>query len=156
MTQFQYDLVQGLETAAFLLAVSYALWRGDRSARGISLVYIGGYLAMWAAFFGGKFIASLSATPVRYASRFPELAVDVAALALITVLALRNPRPWLLWSAAFQLVSTATRTAGVLDRSIDRLAVVTAVNTWWVLQLAVLAWGTVEASRARRTGEAAA
>ncbi|NEX93619.1 hypothetical protein [Caulobacter sp. 17J65-9] len=140
MTQVHYDLILAAEKTAWLLAVAFALWRGDGPARWIAAIYLLGNAAM------------LGVMWVRPA----EITVDIAGLVAMGAVAVRAPRPWVLWGTAFQLLSAATRVAAALDDRIQPLAYSTALNTWWMLQLAMLVWGTVETSRARPASEAAA
>lgn len=131
MRDLHYDLIWIAECAAWILAVAFALWRGDGPTRLIAVIYLAGNLAIMGVF----------------PNRPAELAVDVAGLLAMCAVAVRSPRPWLLWACAFQLVSAATRAAAMLDGGIDMLAYSTALNTWWMLQVAALVWGVIEVVR---------
>lgn len=141
MSDLHYDIIWMAEYAAWILAVGFALWRGDRSARLMAVIYLAGFGAMMALF----------------PNRPAELAVDVVGLLAMCAVALaaRTPRPWLLWACIFQLISAATRTAAMLDDTIGKLAYATALNTWWMLQVAALFWGVVEVEKRRRAERAA-
>jgi hypothetical protein len=88
VTEIHYDVILPGERAAWLIAVAFALWRGDRPARWIAVIYLLGNAAM------------LTVMWVRPA----EVAVDIAGVLAMGVVAARAPRPGVFWAAAFQLI----------------------------------------------------
>lgn len=142
MSHFDYRLIMRLEYLFAALALAWAFWRGDRSARLVAAIYAG---------------AILAAAPehLHLAGKWIYRLIDPAVFAATLAVTLRRPRPWLIWSCAFHLATVVAHVARALDPRIGTLAFVTAVNSWWLLALACLCWGTVEAERARRRAQAA-
>ncbi|MBC6980167.1 hypothetical protein [Caulobacter sp. 17J80-11] len=143
MTHAQYQILFAVEWIVWAGAVGFALWRGD------IIVRLAGLLQFAAT--GGMAIAFKLGAPTALWAW-----VDAIGFVPLLLLALRRPRPWLIGSAAFQLTTVATHVARTLDERIETTAYVTALNTWWMLQLAALVWGTVEAMRRRTTDAEAA
>lgn len=82
----------------------------------------------------------------------PEYAIfmlDVGALVVFTVLALRYRQGWQIGVTSFQLLTMATHIAVMIDLRISVLAYLTAYLVWSYLLLAALAWGGVVGFRQR-------
>ncbi|MBC6980165.1 hypothetical protein [Caulobacter sp. 17J80-11] len=135
MTRLHYALIAGAEWSLWAVVLAFAFWRGDRLTRRFAAI---------------MFLGQLAATlPFRLFDlpRWWYGLVDAACLALMIAATVREPRPWAVWACGFQLAAVATAGAYALDRDIGPLALATAVNMWWLLTIAALAWGTVEAVR---------
>lgn len=143
MTHEQYQIMFAAEWIAWAAAVGFALWRGDTTVRLVALLHL--------AATGGLAIAFKLGAPMALWAW-----VDAIGLLPLLFLALRRPRPWLIGAAGFQLATVATHVAQALDGRIEDLAYATALNAWWMLELAALVWGTVVAMRRRRLADAGA
>jgi hypothetical protein len=135
MSHLHYQLVYAVEFAFMAVVYVLAFQRGDGVVRRVAAVLLAGQIVSeigWFAFHTGRaFICAL----------------DAICLALVVVLAIRTPRPWLLSVCAFQLAAVCTFLAALLDARIQHLALATAGNTWSLLVLAALLWGAIEAWR---------
>jgi hypothetical protein len=83
--------------------------------------------------------------------QYAIFALDVVAAAVFVTMALAWRRGWLMAMAAFQLLTTATHVAVMIDLRIWVYAYLTAYLVWSYALLAALAWGGVQAWR-ERTG----
>lgn len=82
--------------------------------------------------------------------QYAIFALDVVAMVAFAWLAVRWRRGWLIWVAAFQLLTMTTHIAVMLDQRIDVRGYLTAYLIWSYLLLAALTWGGVEGWRDRR------
>lgn len=82
--------------------------------------------------------------------QYATFALDGLVLVIFCGLAALSRRHWMIWVAAFQLLTTATHLAPLLDPRIYSLAYATAYMIWSYLLLAALAWGGVEGWLERR------
>ncbi|NEX93622.1 hypothetical protein [Caulobacter sp. 17J65-9] len=143
MSRLHYALVALAEWGVWAAVLAFALWRGDRLARRFAVI---------------MFLGQLAATlPFRLFDlpRWWFGLVDAACLASMIAIALREPRRWALWACGFQLAAVATAAVYAFDHDIAALALATAVNMWWLLTIAALAWGTVEAAARRKAATSA-
>ncbi|NEX93620.1 hypothetical protein [Caulobacter sp. 17J65-9] len=138
MTQELYQILFAAEWIVWAGAVGFALWRGDTIVRLVALLQL--------AATGGLAIAFKLGAPMALWAW-----VDAIGFLPLLLLALRQPRRWLVGAAAFQLATVATHVARTLDGRIESTAYATALNTWWMLELAALVWGTGEVVRRRPT-----
>ncbi|WP_150131309.1 hypothetical protein [Caulobacter mirabilis] len=76
-------------------------------------------------------------------------ALDIAIAVVFVGLALWFRQAWLMWVAAFQLLTAATHVAVIVDLRIDVRAYITAYTVWSYALLLALAWGGIDAFRAR-------
>ncbi|MDP1631324.1 MAG: hypothetical protein Q8L66_07885 [Caulobacter sp.] len=86
---------------------------------------------------------------------YPQYAIfvlDVVTTLTLVAVALIWRRGWLLWVAAFQLLTMATHIAVMLDMRIYTRAYMTAYMIWSYLLLAALLWGAVQGFLERRAG----
>jgi hypothetical protein len=81
--------------------------------------------------------------------QYAIFALDVVAAAAFTGMALAWRKTWLMAMAAFQLLTTATHVAVMIDLRIWVYAYLTAYLVWSYALLAALAWGGVQAWRER-------
>lgn len=70
------------------------------------------------------------------------LAIDLALLAVLLWLSLATDRIWVLFIAAFQLLSVVTHLAILVDHSVAPLPYRRGLVIWSYLTLVPLAWGT--------------
>ena len=82
--------------------------------------------------------------------QYAIFALDVVAAAAFTAMALAWRKTWLMAMAAFQLLTTATHVAVMIDLRIWVYAYLTAYLVWSYALLAALAWGGVLAWREKR------
>lgn len=83
----------------------------------------------------------------------PQYAIfvlDLGAALFFTTLALVYRRLWLMWVAAFQLLTTTTHIAVMIDLRILVWAYLTAYLVWSYLLLVALAFGGAQGFRERR------
>ena len=126
--------------AALMVAVCLlAAWPGPRPQR-------------WAA--AGVFVAWMGSAALQNRDDLinPQSAIfalDVVAAALFVGMALVWRRTWLMAMAAFQLLTTATHVAVMIDLRIWVYAYLSAYLVWSYALLAALAWGGVLAWRER-------
>jgi hypothetical protein len=73
--------------------------------------------------------------------QYAIFALDVVAAAVFVTMALAWRRGWLMAMAAFQLLTTATHVAVMIDLRIWVYAYLTAYLVWSYALLAALAWG---------------
>ncbi|NEX93621.1 hypothetical protein [Caulobacter sp. 17J65-9] len=134
------DLSELVLWGGWLAAIGFALLRGDGFVRAI----------------GGLYLAATAAAVAALAFGAPPAVWGFADIVLLPLLAralLRQPRRWLIWACAFELVTVATHVAWALDPRIEDHAYSAAIDLWWALQLAALALG---AFGSRRPGPARA
>ncbi len=129
-----------LTLVAFLLAGSYAVWRGGNPERFIALAMsIGGAAA--------RMVQSYDFSRPQYGM----FAVDLVFLAVLLPLAMFSNRKWLLPCAALQLLIIGAHVAMILDPRIRSYAYLTAVMVWFWCQMLTLVLGVFfEAERERR------
>lgn len=126
--------------AALMVAVCLlAAWPGPRPQR-------------WAA--AGVFVAWMGSAALQNRDdlinpQYAIFALDVVAAALFVGMALVWRRTWLMAMAAFQLLTTATHVAVMIDLRIWVYAYLTAYLVWSYALLAALAWGGILAWRER-------
>jgi hypothetical protein len=84
--------------------------------------------------------------------QYAVFAIDLVAALVISGLALAYKRGWLMWVAAFQLLTTTTHIAVMVDLRINVWAYFTAYLVWSYLLLLALVFGGLEGWRARRAG----
>jgi hypothetical protein len=82
--------------------------------------------------------------------QYAIFALDVVAAAAFTAMALAWRKTWLMAMAAFQLLTTATHVAVMIDLRIWVYAYLSAYLVWSYALLAALAWGGVLAWREKR------
>lgn len=71
-----------------------------------------------------------------------SLVLDLALLAVLLCVAVRARPVWTLFPAAFQLLATLVSLVNVSSGHLDRLAYVTAQNTFWWITLCAVAYGS--------------
>jgi hypothetical protein len=126
--------------AALMVAVClFAAWPGARPQR-------------WAA--AGVFVAWIASAALQDRDdlinpQYAIFALDVVAVSLFIAMALVWRRGWLMAMAAFQLLTTATHVAVMIDLRIWVYAYLTAYLVWSYALLAALAWGGVLAWQER-------
>lgn len=89
----------------------------------------------------------------------PQYATFVLDLVLMAVwiwAAVKWRQGWLSWVAAFQVLTTATHIAMIIDDRIWPRASITAYMIWSYLSLAAIVWGGVEGLLERRRARRAA
>jgi hypothetical protein len=121
------------------LVTAAALWKGGASER----VAAGAYYAAW-------IVSILVQNPDHYATQWSVFLVDVILFLMLTGVALRSPRYWPIFMAAFQLLAVITHTGRVVDSSVGAWAYLTGGVIWGYLSLFALAYGTWGAWKARR------
>ncbi|MBC6980166.1 hypothetical protein [Caulobacter sp. 17J80-11] len=126
--------------AAWLAAIGFALWRGDGFVRAIACLYFAATAAAVAAL-------AFGAPPAIWGF------ADIVVLPVLAWALLRQPRRWLVWACAFELVTVATHVAWALDRRIEDQAYSAAIDLWWVLELAALIWGAAGSRRPGQTSD---
>jgi hypothetical protein len=117
----------------------FAAWPGARPQR-------------WAAIAVAVAWVGSSALQDRADTIDPQYAIfmlDLAAAVFFTALALKFRRGWLMAMAAFQLLTTATHIAVMIDTRIWVRAYLTAYLVWSYALLLALLWGGVLAWRER-------
>lgn len=126
--------------AALMAAVClFAAWPGARPQR-------------WAA--AGVFVAWMGSAALQNRDdlinpQYAIFALDIVATTLFLGLALAWRRTWLMAMAGFQLLTTATHVAVMIDLRIWVYAYLSAYLVWSYALLASLAWGGVLAWRER-------
>lgn len=125
--------------AAITAVCGSALWRGGPSEKAGAAIILAGWAATVAA----------AAYP-GWDRRWAVLAVDFAAFAALTWLALRSNRWWPLAAAGLQLVAVVTHAARLLDPTVGGWAYISAGRIWGYLLLVPLAAGVAGAWRERR------
>ena len=127
--------------AALMAAVClYAAWPGVRPQRWAAA-------AVFVAWIGS---AALQDRDDLINPQYAIFALDVVAAAVFVTMALVWRRTWLMGMAAFQLLTTATHVAVMIDLRIWVYAYLTAYLVWSYALLAALACGGVLAWRERR------
>lgn len=126
---------------ALLMAAAclFAAWPGARPQRWAAL-------AVFVAWIGS---AALQNREHMFDPQYAIFALDLAAAGVFTAMALAWRRPWLMAVAGFQLLTTATHVAVIIDLRIWAYAYLTAYLVWSYLLLLALVWGGVEAWRER-------
>ena len=133
-----YQLPVWVWPTALMGVCLLALWRGRDEER----LAVAGQLAAWAL------------TMVVYRARSADIQwgmaiVDLGLLVLLLYLAMRTPRFWPLFAAAFQLLSVVTHVARGLDSGISGWAYVTAGIVWSYMVIAAIGYGAWTAPRAQ-------
>lgn len=126
---------------ALLMAAAclYAAWPGARPQRWAALV-------VFVAWIGS---AALQNRDDIIHPQYAIFALDLVAAGIFTAMALAWRRTWLMAVAGFQLLTTATHIAVMIDLRIWAYAYFTAYLIWSYALLAALVWGGAEAWRER-------
>lgn len=93
--------------------------------------------------------AALQDRQNRIDPQYAIFALDLVVALIFLGLALHSRQSWLMWVTAFQLLTTATHIAIMVDLRIAVRAYVTAYTVWSYALLMALAWGGIEGFRAR-------
>ena len=118
-------------TLAIVLISGAALWRGGRAERVIALANLGA----WGA-------SLLLENRTNWLDpQWGVLLVDIAFLAVLLAFALRNAATWLLFAAAFQLLSVVTHVAIMVDGGVRARAYFQGLAIWSYLVLFSLGFG---------------
>lgn len=118
----------------------YAAWPGAKPQRWAALV-------VFVAWIGS---AALQDRENRIDPQYAIFALDLLVAVIFLWMALAWRRTWLMAIAAFQMLTTATHIAVMIDLRIWDYAYLTAYLAWSYLLLAALAWGGAEAWREKR------
>lgn len=126
--------------AVLMMAVClFAAWPGARPQRWAAV-------AVFLAWVGS---AALQNREDLINPQYAIFGLDVAAAGVFVAMALVWRRAWLMAMAAFQLLTTATHVAVMIDLRIWVYAYLTAYLVWSYALLAALAFGGVQAWRER-------
>lgn len=118
----------------------FAVWLGRVPERVVGV-------AVFVAWIATGLVHSLDWTKPQYGIA----AVDVGLMALLAFLAIRTSRRWLIFAAAFQLLSIGAHVGMAIDVSIRSYAYQTAMAIWGYAVLLALVLGTLfEAMPERR------
>ncbi|HEY9216717.1 MAG TPA: hypothetical protein VIO94_01610 [Phenylobacterium sp.] len=117
-----------------------ALWLGGREERTI----------------GAALLVNTAISKMALSNRWtqPEYAVltaDLALTAVLFVISMRTGRWWILWCAAFELLTTVTHVAIIVDPSVRGPTYRASMIIWSYMVLFALAAGTWTAARNRAT-----
>jgi hypothetical protein len=132
-------------TLAIVLVSGFALWRGARAERVIALSNLGAW--------GASLL--LENRHNWLDPQWGVLLVDLAFLAVLLAFALRNAANWLLFAAAFQLLSVVTHMAIMVDGGVRARAYFQGLAIWSYLVLISLGVGVWVRWRQDQAGVAA-
>lgn len=110
----------------------FAFWRGGRPERIVAAVAIIAWIAAWVVQNKHDWVST----------QWGSLVVDSLLLAVLVGLALRTDRRWLLFAAAFQLISVVIYIARMVDPRVGALAPYRGGVIWSYAVLVSLAVGT--------------
>jgi hypothetical protein len=121
----------------------FAAWAGGREQKTVAAIVMIGW------------IASAAAEDRSFRNpQYVTLALDGLLTVVFATLAVRWRATWLMGLAAFQILTTATHFAMILDPRIWPRASITAYLVWSYAVLACVAWGGVEGLLDRRRSRA--
>jgi hypothetical protein len=140
---FVNHLPQEIWRTALIATCAFAFWRGGRPERIVAF-----------AFLVASFTQPLVLNTTNWLDpQWGVLVVDSVLLAFLVGLALRTDRSWLLFCAAFQLLSVVIHIAILVDRSVAPLPYRRGLVIWSYLTLVALAWGTWRFWRSRQAND---
>jgi hypothetical protein len=118
-------------TVAIVVVSAFALWRGGTIERVVAVANL-------AAWFGTMLVQDRTHW---FDPQWSVLAVDVLFLLVLTGLALRTDRTWLLFAAAFQLLGVVTHFAIAVDGGFRARTYLLGLVIWSYLVLTSIAVG---------------
>ncbi len=119
-------------TAAIIGVSAFALRRGGRVERTVALANLGAWIASLLVENRSNWLDP----------QWGVLIVDVSFLSILLYFALRERANWLLFAAAFQLLSVLTHVAILIDAGVHARAYIQGLIIWSYLVLLSLAVGT--------------
>ncbi|MFC5374687.1 hypothetical protein ACFPIF_19170 [Brevundimonas faecalis] len=139
MQQLETPVQIGL-TALLVVVAVLALWRGGRLER----------LAMMAVIIATLVTPLVQNTADLHAPQWSIMAVDAALFLFLAALAWRYSPAWLLWAAAFQLITVATHVGYALNLDIVSRAYLSTSYLLFTGLLAAISWGVIQHESRRR------
>jgi len=127
----QVSIARIVWTLAIVLISAAALWRGGRAERVIALANLGAW--------GASLLLENRSNWLD--PQWGVLLVDIAFLGVLLAFALRNAANWLLFAAAFQLLSVVTHIAIMVDGGVRARAYFQGLAIWSYLVLFSLGVG---------------
>ena len=106
-------------------------------------------IAVMAAFLAAAATPFAQDKPRLLEPQYGVLAVDAALLLALTAVALKSDRYWPLWAAGFQLLGVVIHIARIVDPIVLPHAYYRGLSIYSYMVLAVLAYGSWTAPRAR-------
>ena len=122
-----------------VLICGFAIWKGDRWARFVAIVYLTGWIA-----------SGLVQIRDPMSPEWGIMAVDVAAMILMVWASLKARRLWSVFAAACQMMAVASHIVSIIDLRIYIATVIMGLALLSYGVLIALLVATLSAIRARR------
>ncbi|MBU4435688.1 MAG: hypothetical protein KKC14_14905 [Alphaproteobacteria bacterium] len=137
-----HTLTPWLSLAVAVLICGFAIWKGDRWARFVAIVYLSGWIAT-------PFV--IIRDPI--SPEWGIMAVDIVVMALLVWASLRARRLWSLFAAACQMMAVASHIVSIIDLRIYIATVILGLTVLSYGVLIALLVATLSAVRARRVSD---
>ncbi|MDI1363482.1 MAG: hypothetical protein PSX79_01200 [bacterium] len=137
-----HTLTPWLSLAVAVLICGFAIWKGDRWARFVAIVYLSGWIAT-------PFV--IIRDPI--SPEWGIMVVDIVVMALLVWASLRARRLWSLFAAACQMMAVASHIVSIIDLRIYIATVILGLTMLSYGVLVALLIATLSAIRARRVSD---
>ena len=135
-----HTLTPWFSLAVAVLICGFAMWKGDRWARFVAIVYLSGWIVT-------PFV--IIRDPM--SPEWGVMAIDIVVMVLLVWASLRARQLWSVFAAACQMMAVASHIVSIIDLRIYIATVILGLTVLSYGVLVALLVATLAAIRARRT-----
>ena len=134
-----HSLTPWISLSVAVLICGFAIWKGDRWARFVAVIYLAGW-----------FITPLLAVGDPLQPEWAVMGLDVVVMLLLVWASLKARRLWSVFAAACQMMAVASHVVSIIDLRINMATVVVGLALLSYGVLVALLVATLSAIKARR------